>query len=45
MRNNRYRNMISNAFEMLERFLATKPRSYIQAADVMVTQRFTKENK
>lgn len=37
--------MISNDFEMLESFPATKPRPYIYAADVMVTQRFTKENK
>lgn len=32
--------MIPAKFEMLESFLATKPRSYIHLADMMVTQRF-----
>ena len=32
--------MIPAKFEMLESFLATKSRSYIHLADMMVTQRF-----
>lgn len=36
--------MISNDFEMLESFRQQNP-DRIYAVDVMVTQRFTKENK